>query len=76
MSHQLSRDVPLSLEGNFLVKPAFLQIIRKVNGVDPKKVIFTYKEVSFILFFSSFVSRYTLILIHDYLLENPTKYNI
>ena len=46
LSRQLSRDAPLSLEGRFMVKPSFLHIIRKVNGVDPKKVIFTFKEVS------------------------------
>ena len=42
LSRQLSRDAPLSLEGRFMVKPSFLHIIRKVNGVDPKKVIFTF----------------------------------
>merc|ERR1719367_883361 len=29
-----------------MVKPSFLHIIRKVNGVDPKKVIFTFKELT------------------------------
>ena len=43
---QVSRDVTFSLDGKFLVQPLFLQVIRKVNGVDPSKVIFTYKEVS------------------------------
>jgi hypothetical protein len=42
---QLSRDVPFSLDGNFCVQPLFLQVIRKVNGVDPSKTVFTYKEV-------------------------------
>ena len=46
LSQQLSRDVPSSLEGKFMVKPEFLRVIRRVNGVDPKKMIFTYKEVS------------------------------
>ena len=43
---QLSRDVPFDLDGNFMINPVFLQVIRKVNGVDPRKTIFTYKEVS------------------------------
>merc|ERR1712018_742009 len=54
LSHHLSRDAPLSLEGYFLVKPAFLQIIRNVDGVDPKKVIFTYKELT------NYLSQYIL----------------
>ena len=63
LSQQLSRDVPSSLEGRFMVKPEFLRVIRKVNGVDPKKMIFTYKEVSifynFFKILTSIIQRLT-----------------
>ena len=42
---RIPRDVPFSLDGTFSVNPAFLEVIRKVNGVDLSKTIFTYKEV-------------------------------
>ena len=42
---QLSRDVLFDLDGNFMVNPVFLQVIRKVNGVDPRKTIFTYQSL-------------------------------
>ena len=41
----MPRDVPFSLDGTFSVNPVFLEVIRKVNGVDMSKTIFTYKEV-------------------------------
>ena len=39
-------QLPFGLEGKFTVKPAFLQVVRKIKGVDPSKTVFTYKEVS------------------------------
>ena len=46
---QLSRDGPLNLNGHFCVQPLFLEVIRQVNGVDPSKTVFTYKEVCSLL---------------------------
>ena len=43
---QQTSQLPFNLEGKFLVQPTFLQVIRKVKGVDPINTVFTYKEVS------------------------------
>ena len=59
---QLSRDVLFDLDGHFMVNPVFLQVIRKVNGVDPRKTIFTYKEVSIYItpMYSKFYMFYSI----------------
>ena len=43
---QQTSQLPLNLEGKFWVQSTFLQVIRKVKGVDPINTVFTYKEVS------------------------------
>ena len=48
-SPQKAVQLPVGLEGQFMVKPTFLQVVRKIKGVDPSKAVFTYKEVSTIL---------------------------
>ena len=49
------------IEGRYWVKPLFLKVLRKVNGVNPTQVVFSYREVNidflihyrfFVLFFS------------------------
>jgi len=51
--HQVSQ-VPFTLEGKFLVQPSFLKVIRKVNGVDPTRTVFTYRELT------NYLSQYIL----------------
>ena len=48
-SPQKAVQLPVGLEGQFMVKPTFLQVVRKIKGVDPSKTVFTYKEVSTII---------------------------
>ena len=48
-SPQKAVQLPFGLEGEFMVKPSFLQVVRKIKGVDPSKTVFTYKEVSSII---------------------------
>ena len=33
------------IEGRYWVKPLFLKVLRKVNGVNPTQVVFSYREV-------------------------------
>ena len=34
------------IEGRYWVKPLFLKVLRKVNGVNPTQVVFSYREVN------------------------------
>jgi len=42
------------IEGRYWVKPLFLKVLRKVNGVNPTQVVFSYREVT------SYLSQYIL----------------
>ena len=37
---------PFNIEGRYLVKPAFLKVLRAVEGVNQSQVVFPYREVT------------------------------
>ena len=37
---------PFNIEGRYVVKPAFLKVLRAVEGVNQAQVVFPYREVS------------------------------
>merc|ERR1719412_3513426 len=43
-----------------MVKPTFLQVVRKIKGVEPSKTVFTYKELTHYL--------------SQYILDNRSKF--
>lgn len=42
------------VEGRYWLKPLFLKVLRRVKGVNPQQVVFTYREVT------SYLSQYIL----------------
>ena len=36
---------PFNIEGRYVVKPAFLKVLREVEGVNQAQVVFPYREV-------------------------------
>ena len=54
LRQQQTSQLPSNLEGRFWVTPGFLKVIRKVQGINPAKMVFTYKEVSVFYLFADF----------------------
>jgi hypothetical protein len=42
---RLNSTAPFDIEGRYLVKPAFLKVLRAVEGVNQSQVVFPYREV-------------------------------
>ena len=54
---RLAAVTPFNIEGRYVVKPAFLTVLRAVEGVDQAQIVFPYREVKKLLFQASVRER-------------------
>ena len=43
---QMTQEVPIDINGTFVVQPNFLNVIHEIPGVNKRKTVFTYKELT------------------------------
>ena len=60
---RLAAVTAFNIEGRYVVKPAFLTVLRAVEGVDQAQIVFPYREVKKLLFQASVRERLLVYII-------------